>query len=61
MPLSLDLQAPANREQFFIPNPIERTGTSAVVTEVTAQETINPPVYRLTSGYRQSIGHKFFT
>ncbi len=45
---------------IFIPNLIERPETSAVVTEVTAQETTNPPVYRLTSGYRQSIGQKVF-
>ncbi len=45
---------------IFIPNLIERPGTSALVTEVTALETAKPPIYRMTAGYRQSVGHKIF-
>jgi len=45
---------------IFIPNLIERTQTSALVTEVVAGETIKPTVFRMTSGYRKSVGQKIF-
>lgn len=45
---------------IFIPNLIERIGTSALVTEVVAGEDIKPTVFRMTAGYRQAKGHKVF-
>lgn len=45
---------------IFIPNLIERLGTSALVTEVVAGEDVKPTVFRMTSGYRQANGHKVF-
>lgn len=45
---------------IFIPNLIQRTKTSALVTEVVAGEDIMPTVFRHTSGFRASQGQKIY-
>lgn len=42
---------------ILIPNLIERTNTSAIVTEVTAGDELVPTVYARTAGYRAGNGH----
>lgn len=45
---------------IFVPNLIKRTGTSAIVTEVTAGEDIKPVVYSHTAGFRKAHGQKIY-
>jgi len=44
---------------IFIPNLIERTGVSAIVTEATAGNDL-PDLFAKTSGYRQKAGHQIY-
>lgn len=45
---------------IFIPNLVNRPGSSAIVTEVSSGDDQVPTVWSLTAGYRKSHGHKIY-
>lgn len=45
---------------IIVPQLIERLGTSAIVTEVTAGEDLTPTVFGMTAGYRAKHGQKVY-
>lgn len=45
---------------IIVPQLIERLGTSAIVTEVTAGEDLTPTVFSITAGYRAKQGQKVY-